>query len=194
MDVTAWNERYRSKERSAEDLDSAPTPLVTRVANILPAGHALDLACGTGRNAIWLAEHGWKVTAIDGAEVAIHTLRERAREKNLKIETQIVDLRAEAFPIEESSADLVTICYYLQRDLFSPAKSTVKPGGVLLAIVHTTQDDEEPTEHRLRSGELQTFFAGWTILHLYEGPPKDTAHRRAVAEIVARRPLTATEA
>lgn len=193
MDVTGWNERYRSRERSAEDLDAAPTPLVTEIAKMLPAGHALDLACGTGRNAIWLAEHGWKVTAIDGAEAAIRTLRERALERNLPVEAQVADLRAGTPLIHESSADLVTICYYLQRDLFSLAKRALNPGGVLLAIVHTTQGDEEPTEHRLRPGELQTFFAGWTILHQFEGPPKDTAHQRAVSEIVVRRPFMAAQ-
>ncbi len=189
MDVQGWNERYRSRERSAEDLEASATPLVVNTASKLKPGRALDLACGSGRNAIWLAEHGWNVTAVDGASAAIAVLRERTGDKNLKVDAHVADLRNSGFVIERNAFDLVVICYYLQRDLFGPAKAGVRPGGALLAIVHMTEGDEQPTEHRLRLGKLSGYFKGWEILHSYEGPPEDTAHRRAVAEIVARKPM-----
>lgn len=188
MDIAGWNERYQSRERSAEDFTAAPTPLLIHAAEKLNPGAALDLACGTGRNALWLAGHGWRVTAVDGAETAIETLCDRAAEASLNVDAQTADLAAGEFEIEASTWDLIAICYYLQRDLFEPAKRGLVEGGVLVAIVHITETGEEPTGHRLKPGELVRYFAGWEILHAYEGKPYDSAHQRSVAEVVARKP------
>ncbi len=188
MEIDGWDQRYRSGERAAEDLDAAPTPLVVETAKKLAPGKALDLACGTGRNTLWLAEQGWSVTAVDGSLVAIEILRGRASERSVIVNTRLADLEKFEYQIEPSSWNLVAICYYLQRDLFEPAKQGVVPGGILISIVHITEPGEEPTAHRLRPGELERYFQGWKILHLREGRPNDTGHQRFVAEIVARRP------
>lgn len=184
-----WDKRYRQRERPEEDLDSAPTPLVVATAGNLKPGRALDLACGAGRNALWLAEHGWDVTAVDGARTAIDILRNRTLERRREINALVADLEKDEFVIELARWDLILMCYYLQRNLFEPAKRGVAPGGVVISIVHIIEPSEEPTAHRLRPGELEKYFAGWEILHRYEGKPTDSAHRRAVAEIVARRPM-----
>jgi tellurite methyltransferase len=188
MEIHDWNERYRLREHPAEGFDVTPTPLVTDTAAKLVAGKALDLACGAGRNALWLVEHGWEVTAVDGAHVAIEILRSRALEGGLKINAVAADLEKGEFEIEPSRWDLVAMCYYLQRNLFEPAKRGVAPGGILISIVHLTEPGEEDGPHRLRPGQLEQYFAGWEILHRHEGKANDSAHRRAVAEIVARRP------
>ncbi len=187
MDIRGWDERYRSKERAGEDIHAEPTPLVVATAKRLRPGKALDLACGTGRNAIWLAQNGWSVTAIDGAPAAIEILRAKAAELQIAIDARVADLQKGEYEIEESAWDLAIMCYYLQRDLFEPAKQGVKPAGVVIAIVHITKGGEQATESRLRPGELIRYFTGWEILHRYEGQPNDVAHQRAVAEIVARR-------
>lgn len=189
MEISGWENRYRSGERPSEDLLAAPTALVVETAKQLKPGKALDLACGTGRNAIWLAKHGWSVTAVDGAPTAIEILRRRASEAGLRIESVVSDLEKGGYSIPPSNFDLVTICYYLQHDLFEPAKQGVKPGGILLAIVHILEPGEPPRKNRLAPGELQNYFQGWRILHLYEGKPNDSAHHHAVAEIVAKRPM-----
>ncbi len=189
MEIQDWNERYRLRERPAEDLDPAPTPLLVETAAALAPGMALDLACGAGRNAIWLAEHGWEVTAVDGAPAAIEILRTCAAQRGLKIKAVVADLEKDEFEIEPSHWDLVAMCYYLQRNLFDPAKRGVTPGGILISIVHMTEPGEEDGSRRLRPGQLEQYFAGWEILHRYEGKASDSAHRRAVAEIVARHPL-----
>ena len=188
MEIHDWNERYRLREHPAEDLDAAPTLLVTTTAAKLGGGKALDFACGAGRNALWLAEHGWEVTAVDGAHAAIEILRTRAVERGLIINAVVADLEKGEFEIEPSRWDLVAMCYYLQRNLFEPAKRGVAPGGILISIVHMTEPGEEDSPHRLRPGQLEQYFAGWEILHRYEGKANDSAHHRAVAEIVARRP------
>ena len=189
MEIRGWDNRYRSGERAAEDLEAAPTPLLVETAKQLAPGKALDLACGAGRNALWLAEHGWSVTAVDGSSAAIEILSSRASERGITLDAQVADLEKHEYEIEPFHWDLIAICYYLQRDLFEPAKRGVAPGGILIAIVHVAESGEEPTAHRLRPGELEQYFAGWEILHHREGRASDAAHRRLVAEIVARRPL-----
>ncbi len=198
MEIQGWNERYRLRQRT-EDLESPPTPLVVATATDFAAAaakpisgnaprKALDLACGTGRNALWLAEHGWDVTAVDGASSAIDILQTRAAGRGLQINAVVADLEKGEFEIEPARWNLIAICYYLQRNLFEPAKRGVAPGGLLISIVHVTEPGEEEGPHRLLPGQLQQYFAGWEILHYHEGKATDAAHHRTVAEIVARRP------
>lgn len=189
MDLRGWNDRYRGKAHRFEDLEAPPTPLLVETAGKLRPGKALDLAAGTGRNALWLARRGWVVQAVDGASAAIEILNERAAVEELAIETAIADLTSSGWRGVADEFDLVAICYYLQRSLFATAGACVKPGGLLLTIVHITQCDEEPTESRLRRGELAGYFEGWEILHHREGKSADPAHKRDVAEMVARRPI-----
>lgn len=188
MEISLWDERYRSGAHAASDFTTEPSPLLVDIASKLPPGNALDLACGAGRNALWLAEHGWCVTAVDGSAAAVEILRERAALRHLPLHTCVADLERHEFAIASSAWDLVAMCYYLQRDLFEPAKDGVVPGSVLIAIVHITEPGEEPTGHRLRPGELAAYFRDWEVLHYAEGAPNDPVHKRACAEIVARRP------
>jgi len=188
MDIRGWDERYRTRARAAEDFSSEPAALVVKVASLLTPGCALDLACGSGRNALWLAAQGWDVTAVDGSAVAIEMLRESATQRSLTIRTAVADLESHQYAITPGAWDLIVICYYLQRELLEPAKRGLAPGGLLISIAHLTEPGEAPTAHRLNTGELKQFFAGWTVLHYREGQPKDPNHLRPVAEIVARRP------
>jgi len=149
-----------------------PTPLLVETASKLKPGRALDLACGTGRHAIWLAEHGWQVTAVDRSPVAIPT-----------VDTHVADLEKHEFQIVEASWDLIVVCLYLQRDLFEPIKRGLRPGGVALVIVLLMEPGHEQSLFRVRPGELAKYFDGWEISHYYEGKSGD--HHRAVAELVA---------
>jgi tellurite methyltransferase len=187
MEIKDWDKRYRLREH-ASDFEAGPTPLVIKTASALRPGRALDLACGAGRNALWLAEHDWRVTAVDGAPTAIEVLRHRAVERDLPIEAVAADLEKSEFEIEPSAWDLVLKCYYLQRNLFETARGGVAPGGILISIVHMNEPGEADGPFRLRPSQLERYFNGWEILHLREGKADDPAHRRAVAEIVARKP------
>jgi SAM-dependent methyltransferase len=189
MEIRDWDKRYRLKEHAASDLEAGPTPLLIETAARLKPGRALDLACGAGRNALWLAERGWEVAAADGAQTAIEILRSRALQLGVKIAGVVVDLEIGEFEIQPAHWDLIAICYYLQRNLFDPAKRGVVPGGILISIVHLNEPGEADGPFRLRPGEHEKYFAGWELLHLREGKAIDPAHRRAVSEIVARRPV-----
>src|SRR5713226_922780 len=122
MDIRGWDERYRT-----ENLEAAPNPLLIETAQRLQPGKALDLACGTGRNALWLAEQGWSVTAVDAAPSAIEILHRRASERGIRLDASVADLEKGEFEIKPSIWDLVAICYYLQQNLFEPAKQAVVP-------------------------------------------------------------------
>ena len=188
VDLRGWDERYRLRERVAEDFEAAPNPLLMETVKDMAPGRALDLACGTGRNALWLAEQSWTVTAVDGSAAAIEVLRRRASERGLTLDARVADLESSQFRIDRAAWDLIAMCYYLQLDLFEAAKQGLVPGGIVLVIIHASEVGEEPTSHSVRSGELGNYFRGWEILHNYEGAPRDPSHRRRVAEIVARRP------
>jgi SAM-dependent methyltransferase len=151
-----------------------PSPLLVETARKFKAGRALDLACGTGRNAVWLAEHGWQVTAVDRSPVTIPG-----------VDTHVADLEKHEFPIAEASWDLIVVSLYLQRDLFEPIKRGLKPGGVAVVIVLLMEPGHEQSFFRAQPGELAKHFEGWKILHSYEGKSSDSEHHRSVAEIVA---------
>lgn len=187
MSIQTWEERYREKNDDPCS-DVMPTPLVLDIAKKLPAGRALDLACGTGRNALWLAERGWSVTAVDGAPTGIEILRSRVANLRPDIKIRTADLERGEYVIEPANWDLILMCGYLQRDLFEPAKEGLVPGGVLLAIVLLAESDAEPALYRLKPGELKNYFRGWEIIHSYEGRRKHSAGQRSMAEIVARHP------
>jgi tellurite methyltransferase len=169
VEIKEWDARYRSQEEPKD-----PSPLLLKIATRLPPGRALDLACGTGRNAIWLAERGWTVTAVDGAPAAIEILRQRSN----RVDARVADLEKHEFVIEPSAWDLIVICCYLQRDLIEPAKLGLAAGGVLLQVALVAAPGEEPTHKRLGPGELDHYFEGWEILHRREDG--------SVSEIVAR--------
>jgi 2-polyprenyl-3-methyl-5-hydroxy-6-metoxy-1,4-benzoquinol methylase len=89
MDAEDWNRRYADAELvwSAE-----PNVFVARHLADLPPGSALDLACGEGRNALWLAGRGWRVTAVDFSDVALSKGRRRAEELGIEIDWHCADV------------------------------------------------------------------------------------------------------
>lgn len=176
MSIEKWNQRYRA----GEQLFETPTPLVARFVADLPPGTALDLACGPGRNALYLAGRGWRVTAVDGSPIAIAKLRERT----VEIDTRLADLERGDFQISPDSYDLICDCYYLQRDLFPQMKMGIRRGGMAIVIVHLA---DAGTTTRAYPDELRAYFADWKILHYREGQPDEACHQRAVAELVAVR-------
>ncbi len=187
MQISGWERRYQSRERPAEDFSLVPSRLLVETAANIDPAKALDLACGTGRNALWLAERGWKVTAVDGSRTAIRVLLDHASERRLNINAHVSDLENHEFKIKPAAWDLIAICYYLQRDLFEPAKNGIVGGGILIAIAHLAGPDEEASAHRLRPDELKEYFQDWEMLHYFEGDSRDIAHKRPVAEIAVRK-------
>lgn len=132
-----WNKRY-----AAEDLVWGAEPdrfLEAELAGLPPRGRALDLACGEGRNAIWLASRGWRVTAIDFSAVAIERARKLAAAQGAAVEFLCDDV-AEREP--ERGAFALVVILYLQipraelRGTLTRARAALAPGGELLMVGH----------------------------------------------------------
>ena len=90
MDSTAWDERYRSSELI---WGAGPNRFLVEEVAGLPAGRALDLACGEGRNAIWLAQRGWQVVAVDFSAVALDKARRLADQRGTSVEWVMADVK-----------------------------------------------------------------------------------------------------
>jgi SAM-dependent methyltransferase len=139
VDADEWNERYAAVERvwSVE-----PNMWLEEVARDLPPGRALDLACGEGRNAVWLAGRGWQVTAVDFSTIAL----DRGRATSAEVEWIDADVRAWTPPA--AAFDLVAVVYLHlppgeRRPVLAGATAATAPGGTLVVIGHDRRNIAE---------------------------------------------------
>ena len=169
MSLDDWNERYRTREK----LDDEPASLLVEAARDLAPGRALDLACGAGRNAIWLARNGWDVVAIDGAAEAIRIVREREP----RIDARVQDLETnDQLPFDDESFDLVAVLYFLHRPLFAEAKRLVRRGGIVIAAARMSSINPK---YCVAPGELGAHFSGWEVLlERHEDPAEVVVRQR----------------
>jgi SAM-dependent methyltransferase len=131
-----WNEKWRERGTEAR---SEPNRFLVEEVSDLPAARALDLACGAGRNAIWLAERGWRVTGVDYSEVALAEARRRAAEQALDVEWILADLTEWSPP--PAAFDLVCVLYLQlpaeeRRLVLGRAAAALAPGGTILVVGH----------------------------------------------------------
>ena len=190
--IVRWNERFSRREET-HDFKPAP-PLAAAIAGVSP-GTALDIACGAGRHAIFLAERGWRVIAVDGSRIGIELMLAEAGARHCRdrIEAHVGDLESNPaeFAIKPDGYDLIADCYFLHRPLFPAIRSGVRPDGLFVAALHVPS----PEGHHghgfvLEPGELERMVSGWGwyILHAREGAPAESGHDHGTAELVARRP------
>lgn len=186
--MNRWDAKWAKRQSEGKLANDQPHPLVVRFAEQLNPGRALDVACGAGRHALYLAERGWQVTAVDSSKVAIEILLERARQLGVQVDARIADLELGELIIEPDSYDLIVNCCYLKRDLFPAIKAGVRVGGVVVAVIAMVDDDPNVKPMNpaflLHPGELRTEFANWKLLHKIEAKPNDG--RRAMSEIVVQ--------
>jgi SAM-dependent methyltransferase len=137
-----WNRRYAGSELL---WTAQPNRFLVDEAADLAPGRALDLACGEGRNAVWLTEQGWQVTGVDFADVALAKGRELAAARGVEIDWLQADL-LDHQP-EQGAYDLV-ILFYLQlpagerRQIVRAAADALAPGGRLLLVAHDSANLE----------------------------------------------------
>jgi SAM-dependent methyltransferase len=182
-----WNERYRSGEFDPPD---APSPLVERTIGSLPEGRALNVATGTGRNAVFLAEQGYEVDAVDIADEALATARERASERSVSVNWTRADLDGHSFP--EGAYDVITMSFYRAFERLPDVKEALAPDGVLLYEHHLRSADpvdRRPStdRYRLRSNDLLHACLDLTVLQYEEKTRTDDDGRTAaIVSLVAR--------
>jgi tellurite methyltransferase len=199
-DQPFWERAYRDSESSTF---GEPSKEFYELIQLLPPGGAvLDLGCGEGRNALFLAENGFQVTAIDISGRGIQKLNRLAKAKGLSIHTKVQDMREYPF---EQSFDLIVShgCLHLieracWQSLIRQFKEYTKPRGYNVVAVFTNTINPPDDLRRFclglfREGELFEHYKDWIPCRresyvLEDQHPGEIQHRHPINKIVARKP------
>ncbi len=165
---------------------------LTRHVDLLPVhGRALDVACGRGRHALWLAERGLDTVAVDRDAEAVQAVQHEARRRGLDVDARVQDLETDHASLGDALYDVIVVVHYLHRPLFPALVRALRPGGLLIYETFTRAQAArgKPTNPAflLESGELPTLVAPLEILRAREGDYEG----RFVASVVAMAPSTA---
>jgi len=185
-----WDERYRTGAYAER---THPTALLADWVDRLPRGRALDVACGAGRNALFLAANGYAVDAVDISSAGLERGRVAAQGLGLAIDWQCADLEEAPHALPRGPYDLVVWVRYVNAALWPPLVERLAPGGHVLVEQHlvTSADVVGPsgTAFRLAPRELERAAAGLTDVYYHEGLVVDPDGRTAaLAQLIARRP------
>ena len=195
-----WNAKH---SLAAGETAEAPTGILTELWPLLPTGAALDLACGRGRNAIFLAEHGRPVTAVDWSAAALDILEARALSLKIPVRRirgmgevkqatrlgiDVVQADLESAELEVNGYFLILCVRYLQRSLFRQICRALRPGGMLLFETYTKAQLDFPSgprdpAHLLDGGELRRAFAELETVFY-----RELRAEQGIASLAARKP------
>ena len=191
MTAAQWDARYRAEPELWTKEPNAP---LAQFAGELEAGRALDVGAGDGRNAIWLATHGWAVTAIDLSTVALERAAERAAACGAQLECIVADWHEHDFG--DAAFELVVVSYMHpapdeRRALFERVARALVPGGHVFTVGVILADHGRrgpPDPERLYTLErVQQALRGFEVLrceqHAYE--QEHSSGRRDVTDVVA---------
>jgi 2-polyprenyl-3-methyl-5-hydroxy-6-metoxy-1,4-benzoquinol methylase len=158
-----WDAIYTQRE-----IDSEPAAAAVLMDNqhLLPReGHALDLACGRGGNALLMADLGLTVTAWDVSPVAIAQLQHVAELRNISLSAQVRDVEKD--PPEQQSFDVIVVSFFLDRELCAKIAKALKPGGVVFyqTYCQTKINQQGPSNpaYLLTNNELVHLFSGLSV-------------------------------
>jgi SAM-dependent methyltransferase len=197
MTAEEWDARYGESEEQM--WSGRPNGRFVAEVTDLPPGRALDVGCGEGADAVWLAERGWQVTGIDISEVAVGRARAAAERVGVAVEWISGDALHTVFPPQ--SFDLVSLQYPALAKAAGEAAAralldTVRPGGVLLAVYHDLDDAHrehmrsrgaDPDDYVGADDLVQLLGDGFTLeLHAVRpriDPPPGTPH---IGDVVVR--------
>ena len=172
---------------NSDDTLHQPAQFLVEYIDLLPRGRALDVAMGSGRNAIYLAKMGFEVEGVDTCREAIEEALARARGEGVSIQTRVEDLEKIPY-IDEDAYDLVICFNYLQRSLMPQMKNWVKPGGMLVyetfIIDQVRFGKPQNPNHLLGYNELLHTFREFRVLRYREGVIEG---RKAIASILAQK-------
>jgi 2-polyprenyl-3-methyl-5-hydroxy-6-metoxy-1,4-benzoquinol methylase len=159
-----WDLRYREGHRGKV------SPFLAQVAERIPPGRALDVATGSGANALFLARRGFEVEAFDLSAEAIRLAREAAEAEGLKVSFHQAD--AASFPVEEEAYDLILMIRFLDRNLIPRLKKGLKKGGkVVVETFNVRHLSRQPTfnpHYLLGINELLHLFYDLDVLFFRE--------------------------
>lgn len=197
-DQDKWNLRYREGTYAIRKHPSALLEKWLPKLKIQEAHpRAIDVACGAGRNAIYLARRGWYVDAVDISQVALDHLTETATTENLPITCIQMDLEAASLRSADlftaDRYDLAIMIRYTNMPLVDTLKDVLKAGGYLIVEEHLVTESDvigpQNQEFRIPPGVLRDAATGLDIISYREGIVTDPDGRRAaLAQLVACAP------
>jgi len=190
-DRLKWDERYRAGSYAARP---HPTQLLADRLADLPRGRALDVACGAGRNALFLAEAGYEVDAVDVSPIGLERGARSAAERGLAINWFEADLESTpaATVLADSDYDLIVMVRYVNMPLIAALAERLGDGGGLVCEQHlkTSRDVVGPRNpaYRLAPNELLSAVGDLRVLFYREGIVADPDGREAaLAQLIACR-------
>ncbi len=189
MNDIHWNQRYASVDQL---FSTRPDESLVELAGELPIGRALDLGAGEGRNSLWLAGLGWRVTAVDSSDIALGRLTKHAAERGLELSVIVADMvdylkRGERF-------DLVVIANIHpepaeRATLFALAEAALTPGGHLFLVGHHVdalgKAGPKDPERLYTEDVLRVAFPDLQLLKLQRRDGVHGDHDEPVTDIVA---------
>ena len=168
---SAWDAKYN---RPTFIFGKRPADFLAENYHYLPfEGSVLDMGMGEGRNAVFLAQKGFKVTGVDISSVAVKKANLLAKEYGVKIKGVVASLKD--YKIAPGSFDAIICFYYVDHSLLEKIKSWLRPGGVLIYEAHTLRQKKlashahDPVDNFLKEQELLKMFPGMRVLK-YEEP------------------------
>jgi tellurite methyltransferase len=186
---TKWDKIYANRQRKNFEVDES----LLAISPLLPSsGRALDLAGGSGRNALWISEKGLNTTLLDVSNEALSIAGTEANERGLNLQLLKVDLESQAPP--NGPWDLITIVNYCQIPLYKTVGKLLSPGGVIAIVQATTKNldrHKSPSARFLiEHNALEKFFDGLNVLHNESGWRKNGRHE--VTFVAQRSPIAHT--
>lgn len=180
-DARRWNKKHRQHGFYPH----TPSSLIVSLEGRLPpGGAALDVAGGSGRHALWLAEKGFEVTLTDISSVALEMAGEQARDRSLGLTTLQADFDQD--PLPQGPWEVICCFHFLDRKLFPDFRHGLSDNGVLFFVQPTVRNLERhkhpSIKYLLEEGELSRLVrdAGLTVLHEEEGWLTEGRHEALV--------------
>jgi SAM-dependent methyltransferase len=169
-------------------MSSEPARWLVEHAHLLPlVGDALDVACGRGRHAMWLAQRGLRTLGVDRDAAALDALRNESVARGLEIRTAFLDLETGEWVLGRERYDVIVVVRYLYRPLFPRLRDALRAGGVLVyeTFIKAQAARGKPTnpEFLLDPGELRELVEPLEVLVEREGEFEGTM----LSSVIARR-------
>ena len=187
-DQKQWDKRFGRREFA---FGKKPNPFLKKHIRLLPRGKALDMAAGEGRNAVYLAQNGFEVDALDISGKGLKKAQKLARDKGVKINTLLVDL--DQYQIKKERYNLIANFYFLKRRLIPRIRKGLKKGGKVIFETYLLEHRKLGTggpkqaKYFLKPNELLRLFKNFRILFYREGIFKEGGRKKAIASLIAEK-------